>query len=206
MSTPFLALGSRWYCQAVVLAHKETMERQERWPGSKVSPLHAEMPRSPGGTACAAQGPLCCCTAHTGQPLKAAGQTSHPNPALILLLPCLLLRKRAQDSEPHPEVLWAASAARWCSLRSRRLRSPCSRCSSTGFCRSNTRAASLLAQSLVSSQSTCWCQTKPVVCSMEFNPELFKIWQSRNVSKLRGSLQENSTLINFRCYFLPPFH
>lgn len=125
------------------------------------------------------------------------------NPALIFLLQCLLLRKRAQGWEPHPEVLWAASAGCWCSLRSRRLCLPRSRCSSTGFCRSNTRAASLLAQSLVSSQSTCWYQTKPVVCSMEFTPELFKIWQSRNVSKLHGSLQENSTLKNVRCYFLP---
>lgn len=145
-----------------------------------------EMPGSPGAR----------CVLHRDHHC-AAGQstlTNHPtlqdrpptqtNPAFILLLPFLLLRKRDQDYESHPEVMWAAPAACRCLLRSRRLRLWCPRCSSTGFCRPNTRAASLPAQSLVSSQPTCQYQTKPVVCSMEFSPELFKIWQSRNVSKL----------------------
>lgn len=199
-SMPFPALGSRWEIVRMLSFPTRRPERKERWPGSKVTP---EMPWSPGD-----QCVLCkdhCAAGHSTLASHWKLQDRLPtqtNPALILLLQFLLLRKRDQDHEPHPEMLWAAAAACWCLLRSRRPRSSCPHCSSTGFCRSNTRAASLPAQSLVSSQPTCQCQTKPVVCSMEFSPELFQIWQSRNVSKLYGSLQENSMLINFRCYFL----
>lgn len=190
-------------CQDVVLAHKETMERKGRRPGSKVSPLHprnATIPRGPvwlHRDHCAAgQSTL---ASHWKLQGRLPTQT---NPALILLLPLLLLRKRNQDYESHLEVLWAAPAACRCLLRSRRSHSSYSHCSSTGFCRLNMRAASLQARSLVSSQPTCQYQTKPVVCSMDFSPELFKIWQSKNVSKLHGSWHKNSALINFRCFFL----
>lgn len=156
-STPFLALGTRLeIVRKLSLPTKRPWRDKKGGQAAKSACCTPEMPWSPGAQCVLYRGHCAARQSTLATHWKLQDRLpTQTNPALILPLPFLSLRKRGQDYGSHLEVLWAASAARRCFCRSRRPCSPCSHCSSTGFCRSNTRAASLLAQSLANSQPTC---------------------------------------------------